>query len=73
MTYKRNAISLLTRKIFELAEPEFCVKNFKLLDETLITNGYTMKLIKGLNEATIENSTFLTKIAIRFQMDCFKK
>lgn len=53
-TYKRNTIPLLIRKILELADPEFHVNNFKLLNETLVINRYPMKLIKDMKKVTIE-------------------
>lgn len=38
-TYKRNTISLFTRKILELSDPPFHRSNFDLLRSTLQKNG----------------------------------
>lgn len=45
MSYKRNTVTLLAKKILELSEPEYHDKNFDLLKTTLRENLYPVKLI----------------------------
>ena len=52
MLYKTNTISILTRKILELADPEYHPENFALLHHTLMKNGYPKKLIDDIIQRT---------------------
>lgn len=51
-SYKRNTIKILTDKILELSDKEFHAKNFQLLTDTLVRNGYSKRLINEIIEQT---------------------
>lgn len=48
MTYKKNTVSILTEKILRLSDISLHKKIFKLLTETLLSNGYPRKLVELL-------------------------
>lgn len=52
LIYKKNTISLLTEKIFKLSDKKFHHKNLNLLKNTLLTNGYPLKLINYVMKRT---------------------
>lgn len=54
MNYKRNTVTLLTRKILELSDPDFHQKNFELLTKTLKNNGYPDNFINDNIDNTIK-------------------
>ena len=53
-SYKRNTISLLTRKVLELSDTEFQEKDLKLVKTTLYKNGYPSTMIKDVMQSTIK-------------------
>ena len=56
-SYKRNTIKIITDKILELSDPEFHEKNFQLLKDTLVKNGYPKRLINDVIEKTMNGTT----------------
>lgn len=53
-SYKRNTISILTEKMYKLADVEFHDSNKTLILDTLKENGYPEKLVKNTIEQTIQ-------------------
>lgn len=53
-SYKRNTIKILTDKIIQLSDPEFHKKNFELMTNTLVNNGYPKKFIRQTVERTLD-------------------
>lgn len=47
-SYKKNTVSLMTRKIIELSDPEYHETNFDLMERTLMKNNYPRYFIKRL-------------------------
>lgn len=73
MTYKKNTVGILTQKILTLSDPDFHQKNFKILQQTLISNNYPIKLIKQIINSKIQtqndqqiNSTTTTNIQQKY-------
>ena len=52
LAYKKNTVSLLTEKILTLSDPEFHEQNFRLLRDTLRSNGYPSKLTEDIIRRT---------------------
>jgi hypothetical protein len=51
LAYKRNTVSLMTKKILRLSDSEFHERNFLQLRETLLANSYPLRFFdKILNE-----------------------
>lgn len=46
VSYKRNTVKILCRKILDLADVQFREKNFTLLEQTLLKNGYPPNFIQ---------------------------
>ena len=53
--YKKNTVSILTRKVLELANFSFHEKNFELIKEVLVRNNYPITFVKKIMENTIQN------------------
>lgn len=51
-SYKRNTVKILTDKILELSDREFHAKNFQLLTDTLVRNGYPKPFINEIIRQT---------------------
>lgn len=54
LNYKLNTISVLTQKVIELSSPQFHQKNFDLIKETLLRNGYPIDLTKNVMNNVIQ-------------------
>jgi len=72
-------VKILCQKIRELADPKFHDENFKLLEETLIKNGYPISFIKQFSQITtrtedLENTNDIEKyISIPYNNVLFGK
>jgi hypothetical protein len=48
ISYKRNTVTILSKKILQLSESKFHDKNFQLLQSTLTSNSYPQKFVTDL-------------------------
>lgn len=53
LSYKRNTVSVLTRKVLELSDESFHQKNFDVIRNTLYLNSYPTDFVNKIIEQTI--------------------
>lgn len=53
VSYKTNTVSLMTRKVLETSDEVFHAKNFELVTNTLLENGYPLKFIQRVMKDTV--------------------
>jgi hypothetical protein len=63
LTYKRNTVSLMAKKILQFSNSEFHVDNFSLLRRTLLANGYPLKFLDRILDETC--ATFGSTTSLR--------
>lgn len=78
LNYKRNTVQILSNKILELADEKFHDKNFTLLQDTLLENGYPTKFIKTFlrrqnNDTTPPQPKPSRYVSLPYDHVCFGK